>query len=102
MRSILTTVLLLSCLVLATGQAVGRDASPEPVDLTYLSLDQLLDIQVAMPAVQARPVNSLDAVDGQAHPGPLGLPRRGAHASEASASALVSPPALGWPAPALR
>ena len=92
MRSLLTTVLLLSCLVLATGRVEGRDASPDPVDLTQLSLDQLLGIQVAAPEMQARPGEILGDGDVTAQPAPLRAP----------ASDFVGPPAMGWAAPQRR
>lgn len=52
MRSLLTTLLLITCLILTTGQVEGHSLSPEPDDLTYLSLAQLLQIQVTLPAIE--------------------------------------------------
>ena len=95
MRSLLTTLLLMSCLVLATGRVEGRDASPEPVDLTYLSLDQLLAIQVALPELQGVPGQASSDLGGEGlarRPAPL-LPL--ANDGQGSVAEPVGPPAPG-------
>jgi hypothetical protein len=55
LRSLLTNVLLMTILVLASGQVDGQDASPDPVDLTYLSMEQLMAIEVALPVMDESP-----------------------------------------------
>jgi len=95
LRSLLTTVLLMSCLILATGRVEGRDAAPEPVDLTSLSLDQLLSIQVALPELQGAPGQASDDLGGEGlarRPAPM-LPL--ADYPQGSVAEPVGPPAPG-------